>query len=205
MFRSRRSKTNGSARNQIAIKGVRDNILILPDNRYRAVLATSSVNFELQSADEQDAIVDNFQSFLNSLTTPVQILVRIRELDVDRYIEDFQTARADEKQPIYKKQMEEYGKFIRELVAGNKILSRRFYVVIPFESRTVTDFKLVKEQLHLEQEIVAKGLEKLGMTARPLSSLEILDLFYGFYRPEQAKIQPLTQELIKHTNATNYL
>lgn len=205
MFRSRRSKTNGSARTQIAIKGVRDNILILPDNRYRAVLTTSSVNFELQSADEQDAIVDNFQSFLNSLTTPVQILVRIRELDVDRYIEDFQAARADEKQPIYKKQMEDYGTFIRKLVSGNKILSRRFYVVIPYESRHVTDFPLVREQLHLEQEIIIKGLEKLGMTARPLSSLEILELFYGFYRPEQAKIQPLTQELIKHTHATNYL
>lgn len=205
MFRSRRSKSNGSARSQIAIKGVRDNILILPDNRYRAVLATSSVNFELQSADEQDALVDNFQSFLNSLTTPVQILVRIRELDVDRYIEDFQAARVNETQAIYKKQMEEYGKFIRKLVSGNKILSRRFYVVIPFENRNVTDFKLVKEQLQLEQEIVAKGLEKLGMTARALTSLEILELFYGFYRPEQAKIQPLTQELIKQTNVANYL
>lgn len=204
MFRSRRSKTNGSARSQIAIKGVRDNILILPDNRYRAILATSSVNFELQSADEQDAIVDNFQSFLNSLTTPIQILVRIRELDVDRYIEDFQLARASETQAIYKKQMENYGTFIRKLVAGNKILSRRFYVVIPYENRQVTDFKLVREQLHLEQEIVIKGLEKLGMTARPLSSLEILDLFYSFYRPEQAKIQPLTQELIKHTHEANY-
>lgn len=204
MFRLRRSKSNGSARTQTAIKGVRDNILILSDNRYRAVLATSSVNFELQSADEQDAIVDNFQSFLNSLTTPIQILVRVRELDVDRYIEDFQATRAKETQAVYRHQLENYGAFIRQLVAGNKILSRRFYVVIPFESRTVTDFKLVKEQLHLEQEIVAKGLEKLGMTARPLSSLEILELFYGFYRPEQTKIQPITQELIKQTHATNY-
>lgn len=205
MFRSRRSKTKGSARSQIGIKGVRDNILILPDNRYRAVLSTSSVNFELQSADEQDALVDNFQSFLNSLATPIQVLVRIRELDVDRYIEDFETARAGETQAIYKQQMQSYGNFIRELVAGNKILSRRFYVVIPYESRTVTDFSLVKEQLQLEQEIIIKGLEKLGMTARSLSSLEILDLFYSFYRPEQAKVQPLSQELIKHTNATNYL
>lgn len=205
MFRSRRSKTKGSARSQIAIRGVRDNILILPDNRYRTVLTTSSVNFELQSADEQDAIVDNFQSFLNSLTTPIQILIRIRELDVDRYIEDFQEKRAGETQAIYKKQMEDYGTFIRKLVSGNKILSRRFYVVIPYENRSVTDFQLVREQLQLEQEIIIKGLEKLGMTARALTSLEILDLFYGFYRPEQAKIQPLTQELIKHTHATNYL
>lgn len=205
MFRLRRSKTKGSARSQIGLKGVRDNILILPDNRYRAILATSSVNFELQSADEQDALVDTFQSFLNSLTTPIQILVRIRELDVDRYIEDFQSARSGETQAIYKQQMEDYGKFIRQLVAGNKILSRRFYVVVPFESRTVTDFQLVKEQLKFEQEIIIKGLEKLGMTARPLTSLEILDLFYSFYRPNHSKIQPLTQELIKQSHAANYL
>lgn len=126
-------------------------------------------------------------------------------MDVDRYIEDFQEARVGETHSVYKKQMEDYGVFIRQLVSGNKILSRRFYVVIPYESRSVSDFPLVREQLQLEQDIVIKGLEKLGMTARPLTSLEILDLFYSFYRPEQAKIQPLTNELIKHTHATNYI
>ncbi len=70
MFRSPQSKTNGSARTQTGIKEVRDNILVLPGNRYRVVLSTSSLNFELQSEDEQDVLVDTFQSFLNSLTTP---------------------------------------------------------------------------------------------------------------------------------------
>src|ERR1039458_2378487 len=81
MFHLRRSNTKGSARSQIGVQEVRDNVLILPGNRYRTVLATSSVNFELQSEEEQDALVDTFQAFLNSLTVPIQILIRVRELE----------------------------------------------------------------------------------------------------------------------------
>ncbi|HOX41582.1 MAG TPA: hypothetical protein PK263_05330 [bacterium] len=201
MSRSRQLKSKGSARSQIGIKEVRDGILVLPDNRYRSVLATSSLNFELQSEEEQDVIVDSFQAFLNSLTTPLQILVRVRELDIDRYLEDLQVSRIDETLDIYKKQLENYSNFVRKLVSGNKILSRRFYLVIPHDNKDKADFSLVKEQLLLEQEIIIKGLEKIGMTARPLSSLEILDLFYSFYRPEQSKIQPLAEALIKQTDA----
>ena len=195
-----RSNNKGSARSQIGIKEVRDGILILPGNRYRSILTTSSVNFELQSEAEQDVIVDTFQSFLNSLTRPIQILIRVRELDIDRYLEDLQVSRIDETKAVYKKQLENYSEFIRKLVAGNKILSRRFYIVIPYEGKTVNDFSLAKEQLFLEQEIIIRGLEKLGMTSRPLSSLEILDLFYSFYRPEQAKTQPLVKAIMRQTN-----
>ena len=204
MSRSPQSKTNGSARSQINIKEVRDNILVLPDNRYRVILTTSSLNFELQSEDEQDALVDTFQSFLNSLTTPLQILIRVRELDIDHYLEDFEASRADETELVYKKQVSNYSEFIRSLVAGNKILSRRFYVVIPYENRDVTDFPVIKEQLMLEQEIIIKGLEKLGMTARPLTGLEILDLFYSFYQPDQAKTQPLAQAIARQSNAFTF-
>lgn len=200
MSHSNQSNNRGSARSQIGIKEVRDNILILPNNSYRSILAISSVNFELQSESEQDVIIDTFQSFLNSLTIPIQILIRVRELDIDRYLEDLHTSRAGENQTIYKKQLENYSNFIRELVSGNKILSRRFYVVIPYENKTVNDFSLAKEQLLLEQEIIIKGLEKLGITARQLTGIEILDLFYNFYRPEQAKTQPLTQAIIRQTN-----
>lgn len=204
MSLSNRSKTKGSARTQIGIKEVRDGILVLPGNRYRAVLATSSINLELQSEAEQDVIVDTFQAFLNSLTRPIQILIRVRELDIDRYLEDLQLSRIDETKAVYKKQLENYSEFIRKLVAGNKILSRRFYVVVPYENKDVTDFDLAREQLLLEQEIVIKGLEKLGMTARPLTSMEILDLFYSFYRPEQAKTQPLVKAIMRKTNDQNF-
>lgn len=199
-----KSKTRGSARNQIGIKEVKDGILILPDNRYRTVLCTSSLNFELQSEDEQDVIVDAFQAFLNSLTVPIQILIRVRELDIDHYLEDFQTKLVDETEEVYKEQLSDYSQFIKHLVSGNKILSRKFYLVIPNDNKGKIEFETAKEQLLLEQEIIIKGLEKIGMTARQLSSIEVLDLFYSFYRPEQAKIQPLVQALTRKTNEYNF-
>ncbi len=204
MFSSNKRRTNGSARSQIGIKEVRDGILVMPDNSYRCILSTSSLNFELQSEEEQDVVIDAFQAFLNSLTVPIQIVIRVRELDIDHYLEDFQEKLKHETQEIYVKQLENYSDFIRKLVSGNKILSRKFYLVIPHANKGKVDFQTAKEQLLLEQEIIIKGLEKIGMTARQLSSLEILDLFYSFYRPDQAKIQPLAEAIARKTNDQNF-
>ncbi len=205
MFRLHRSNAKGSAKSQIGVQKVRDDVLVLPGNRYRIALNTSSVNFELQSEEEQDALVETYQAFLNSLTIPIQILIRVRELDVNRYLGEFEASRAHETQEVYKKQLQGYSKFVRSLVSGNKILSRRFYVVISYDGRADEDFELAKEQLLLSKEIVTKGLERLGITSKQLTSLEILDLFYGFYQPERSKTQPLTQELVRRANATDYL
>ncbi len=192
-----KSNSKASSRRQINIKEVKDNILILPGNQYRAIIETSSINFELKSEEEQDVLIDSFQNFLNSLSCPIQILIRVREIDVDNYLEDIAKNLSKEEEEIYKTQMKNYAEFIQKLISGNKILSRRFYIVIPYEAKDTKDFKLIKEQLLLNQDIVVKGLEKLGMKARQLTSLEILDLFYSFYNPKQVKTQPITQETIR--------
>ena len=184
-----------SSRSQINIKEVKDGILILPEDRYRIILETSAVNFELKSEDEQDQIIDTFQNFLNSLPCPVQILIRTREIDIDAYLEGFLLHNNHETEKVYKDQLTEYTKFVKKLVSGNKILTRKFYVLIPNAAEnTRLDFTLIKEQLNLNKEIVTKALEKLGMKARVLGNLEILDLFYSFYNPTHLKSQPLTQK-----------
>ncbi len=181
-----------SSRRQIQIKEVKDNILILPGNKYRTVLETSSINFELKSEDEQDVLIDNFQNFLNSLPCTLQILIRVREVDIDRYLEEFSKNLGRESEKVYRQQMENYCDFIRGLVSGNKILSRRFYVVIPYQpSEKSYDFALIREQILLSQDIVAKGLEKLGMKTRALDSFELLELFYKFYNFDHIKSQEL--------------
>lgn len=205
MFLSSQAKTKGSARSQIGIKEIRDNILVLSDNSYRSILSVSSLNFELQSEEEQDVLIDNFQSFLNSLTIPLQILIRIRELDIEKYLENIQASRSDEIEEIYIEQLKHYSNFIRKLISGNKILSRKFYVVIPYDNKAINEFYIAREQLLLEQEIIIKGLEKIGMSARQISGLEILDLFYSFYKPDQAKTQPLAQEIARQTNEQNFI
>jgi hypothetical protein len=190
-------KNKSSSRRQIRIKEVRDGILVLPGNEYRAIIETSSVNFELLSNEEQDVIIDGFENFLNSLPSNIQFLIRIREISIEHYLETILKIRNSEKENIYKKQLTNYSKFIKNLITGNKILSRRFYVVIPFKSEDPTnDFNLIKEELTLNRDIIIKGLEKLGMKTKILDTLEILNLFYSFYASDQAKTQEIKSQVI---------
>lgn len=195
-----------SSREQIQIKEVVDNILVLPGNEYRQILETSSVNFELKSEEEQDVIIDSFQNFLNSLPCEIQILVRVREVDIDRYVEDIGKTKDKETIPAYKKQIEGYCSFVKKLVSGNKILSRRFYIVIPYKhTERHQDMKLIKEHLNLEKDIIIKGLERMQMKARSITGLEILNLFYGFYNPESLKTQAITRETVEAILKNNYV
>lgn len=197
MFALQKSKTRTSSRNQIAIKGVRDGILMLPNNEYRAILQVSSLNFELRSEEEQDAIMDTYESFLNSVGSSLQILIRTREIDMDKYLEDLKIRLDDEKEQVYRDQLQNYDEFIRTLIQSNKILTRHFYIVVPYHASNKADFDLVQEQLNLKLDIVAKGMMRIGMHTKELSSLETLDLFYSFYSPTQAKIQPLTEHALQ--------
>ena len=193
----KKSKTKTSARQQIAIEGVRDGVLILPGNQYRAILEVSSLNFELRSEEEQDAIIDTYESFLNSVGSSLQILVRTREIDMDKYLADL-TERLDyEAEEIYRSQLKNYDEFIRSLITTNKILTRHFYIIVPYKPTDNAEFELIREQLNIKLDIVSKGMMRLGMHTMQLTSLEVLDLFYSFYSPAQAKIQPLTNQALQ--------
>ena len=199
MFALQKSAKKASARQQINIKGVRDGILLLPRNQYRLAIEVSSVNFELKSEDEQDALIDTYESFLNSLPCPLQIIVRVRELDMSKYLADLQARLDDEKEEIYQSQIRNYSEFVQDLVADNRILSRHFYVVLPY---TADDFATAKEQLANNSDLVSKGLMRLGMRTRQLGSLEVLDLFHTFYNPAQAKNQPITERVVQLLNSS---
>jgi hypothetical protein len=206
MWLLNKSKKKVSSRQQIKIKEVKDNILLLPNHEYRMVLETSSINFELKSEEEQDVLIDSFQNFLNALPSSLQILIRVRELDIDRYLEEIVKSKGQEKEKVYKQQLDNYSTFIKNLVSGNKILSRRFYIIIPYHPEEKTkDFSMVKEHLYLNRDIIQRGLEKLGMKARTLESLELLDLFYSFYNPNQSKTQELKGETIERLLQQNYV
>lgn len=206
MWLLNKSTKKVSSRKQIQIKEVRDNILILPHNRYRLIIETSSVNFELKSEEEQDVIIDSFQTFLNSLPNQLQIVIRVREVDIDRYLEQINVNRNNEKNNIYKDQLTNYSEFIKKLVSGNKILSRRFYIIIPYKSEdNQTDFDIVKEQIYLQRDVIMRGMEKLGMKARQLANIEILDLFYSMYNPSQIKTQELKGETAEVLTSRNYV
>jgi len=197
-----KSKTKASSRSQIDIKGVKDGVLMLARNQYRVILQVSSLNFELKSEDEQDALIETYESFLNSVGTPLQILIRTREIDMDKYLAELNERYEGEADAIYRAQLINYDEFIRSLITTNKILTRHFYVIVPLSADRKLEFEVVQEQLHNTLDIVAKGLSRMGIQTKALTSLEILDLFYSFYSPEQAKIQPLTEQTLQliHTS-----
>ena len=192
-----KSNKKTSARQQINIKGVRGNMLLLPQDQYRVVIEVSPVNFELKSEEEQDALIDTYESFLNSLPCPLEIVVRIRELDMDKYLADIKGLLEGEQEEIYRNQIENYTEFVQGLVADNKILSRHFYVVLPY---TAKDFDTAKEQLSLNADMVSKGLSRLGIQTRQLTNIELLDLFHTFYNPTQAKRQPISDHVAELLN-----
>ena len=201
-----KSKNKASSRKQIAIKEVRNGVLVLPNNEYRLVIKTSSVNFELKSEEEQDVIIDSYQNFLNSLPCNLQILIRVREVDIDQYLEKMMQSKVQEKEKVYQKQITNYCQFIKNLVSGSKILSRHFYIIVPYHhTGRNKDFDLVKEQLHITRDLIMKGLDKLGIKAKSLNSLELLDLFYSFYNSSQIKTQELKGETIEALLRNNYV
>ena len=200
-----KSNAKVSSRRQIQIKEVKDGILVLPGNEYRMIIETTSINFELKSEEEQDVLIDSFQNFVNSLPVPIQVDIKVREVNIDRYLEQTLKLKETEQETVYKDQIDNYCEFIKELVSDNKILSRRFYVVIPYkhlEGRS--DFEIVKHQMHITRDIVLKGLEKIGIKAKVLDSLEVLKLFFEFYNPNQTKTQELNETIIEATEEVNY-
>jgi hypothetical protein len=192
-----KSNNKGSSRRQIAIKGVDGNVLELPDGEYRLILQTSSINLELMSEAEQDAIIETYQKFLNSLACPIQIVTQIREVDIDKYLEDYRRRVEGETTEIYKHQSEVYQKFVRDLIKTNKILTKHFYIVVPYSDHKKVSMEVIKDQLSMHARIIEQGLGKLGMQTRTLTGLEALDLFYTFYNTDQAKLQPLRQQTMQ--------
>lgn len=112
---------------------VRDNILVLKNGGMRAILQTSSVNFNLKSEDEKNALIASYQSFLNTLEFPVQILIRSKKLDVDKYINHVKEISKKQSNPLLQKQTSSYAEYIEKLVEYADIMEKKFYVIVPVD------------------------------------------------------------------------
>ena len=114
------------------IEEIREGVAILKNGSLRAVLMASSINFDLKSTDEQDAIIAYYQSFLNSLDFPVQIVISSRRVNLKHYLEDLVQKSKEQTNELLHLQMEEYIRFIKGLVSMVDIVNKSFYIVVPF-------------------------------------------------------------------------
>jgi hypothetical protein len=202
-----------SIQKHLEIKEIKDDAIILKNGGLRAILMTTSLNFALKSTEEQDAIVYRYQEFLNSLDFPVQIMIASRKFDIDPYIQTLQQKQIRQENELLRIQTAEYIDFVKGLTEMTNIMTESFYLVIPYSPPIVKkigflnrllgkekpveiqkrEFQELKTNLWQRVEFVITGLRGMGIKAVPLTSEEIIELFYKLYNPS-AKEEPELQK-----------
>jgi hypothetical protein len=191
----------------VPIKEVRDGIIVMKDGSMRAIVLSSSLNFALKSADEQEAIIYQFQNFLNSLDFSVQISIQSRQLDIRPYLATLEKQYADQLNDLLKIQIKEYIQFVKSFTESQNIMSKTFFVVIPFtptvlgpggdsalgkflpnnkkEKSTEKSDNFEENRTQLEQRIsiVQQGLMRCGIRSASLGTEEAIELFYKLFNP----------------------
>jgi hypothetical protein len=199
---------NASTQQFLEIDQIREGVLLLKNHSLRGVIMVSSLNFALKSSDEQEAIIYQFQNFLNSLDFSLEIVIQSRLVNITGYLEKLKELEKNQENELLKIQTGEYRNFIKNLVAGGQILSKTFFVVVPFtlieipglqqqkgvfkknqeQTQTEDQFQRAKGQLWQRMEFVTMGLKRCGLQCVPLNTSELIELFWSLYHPEEAEV-----------------
>ncbi len=200
----------------VPIKEVRDGIVILKDGSLRVLLMASSINLALKSQDEQQAVMGQFQNFLNSLEFTVQFFVESRDLDIRPYIALLQDRYAKELDDLMKIQIREYMAFIKDFTERANIMSKNFFIVVPYDPALINrgggmlsslipgqsggnaalsdeQFEQFRTQLEQRISVIEQGLARTGVRVVKLGTEEVIELFYKLFNPGELE-KPLQVE-----------
>lgn len=210
-----KTKKTLAAQEFVPIKEVRGGVMVLKNGNLVGVLLASSINFGLKSADEQRAILGQFQSFLNSLDFSVQLFVQSRKLDIRPYIALLETRLDAQTEDLMKIQVSEYIEFIKSFTERANIMSKSFFIVVPYAPVAFDVKKTVQrrifgkgEDLSVQQEkqlgfeenrtqleqrmaIVEQGLSRTGVRTVTLGTEEVIELLYKEFNPGELE-KPIT-------------
>lgn len=215
-------KTNpNSTQNALQIAEIRDGVVIINDGSFRSVVMVKSINFDLMSAQEREAVEFSYQGFLNSLYFPIQITIRSEQVDLRPYIERLDKIRSEHDNMLLARLMEDYIQFIANLSEQTNVMDKRFYVVIPYfpvanvqkaitqsknffsglvglfnakeQHVTINEAELntAKDELRNRVQAVLAGLQQCGVQGLPLDTQELIELYYDAYNPDTATRQQL--------------
>lgn len=203
-----------TTQNFIPIREIRDGIVILKNGGMRQLVFCTSLNFALKSSDEQNAILLQFQNFLNSLDFSVQIFVQSKKLDIRPYIALLEDRYKEQTSELMKHQVQEYIEFIKNFVESTNIMSKSFFVVVPYDPPLVSsggksglgsilpgkkdgsgkdgatpDDKFQEWRTQLEQRtaVVEQGLVRCGIRTAELGTEEVVELFYKIFNPGETE------------------
>ena len=192
----------------LEIDQIKEGVILLKNKAMRGVIMVSSLNFALKSEEEQNAIIYQFQNFLNSLDFSLEITVQSRKLNITGYLDKLKELEKKQENELLKTQTAEYRKFINALISGGAIMSKTFFVTVPFtlmkipgmktmkglfkkQSTSTFDdeqFQRCKSQLWQRVEFVALGLRRCGLQCVPLDTSELIELFWSLYHPEESEV-----------------
>lgn len=204
-----------STQQVIDIAGVKDGVIIMKDGSYRLIMQVAAINFALKSEQEQNSLVFQYQSFINSLHFPLEVVIRSRRLDLAPYLKKLGDKTKDQKNELIKMQTEDYVDFVGKLINMANIMKKTFYAVVShnpisvkqtgifdrffnkgqvFDHLKISDseFKNHSEKLTERANIVASGLGGMGLHCFQLSTEEIIELFYQIYNPDEAAKERVT-------------
>ncbi len=209
-------KPGVATKHRLDIAEVREDSVVLKDGTMRAVLLVSSINFALKSEEEQNAIIAAYVSFLNALEFPLQIVVQSRKLNIDAYLGKLGQVEKEQTNELLKIQIADYREYIKELVEMGDIMSKRFYVVVPYDplsdkrkgfwsrfgevlspgtaiSLGAERFKKRRRDLFARVEHVQMLLSSMGLTSVILDTQSLIELFYNLYNPELAETEKMVE------------
>lgn len=216
------TKTNpNSTQNALQIAEIRDGVVIMNDGSFRSVVMVKSINFDLMSPEEREAVEFSYQGFLNSLYFPIQIFVHSQKVDLRPYVEKLDKIRSEHDNMLLALLMEDYIAYMSDLSMQTNIMDKHFYVVIPFfpsvdaqkaltatkglftglstmfsnkQQHVVineTDLGKAKDELRNRVQAVLGGLMQCGVQGLPLDTQELIELYYDSYNPDTATRQEL--------------
>ncbi|MFH1430327.1 MAG: hypothetical protein ABIG71_02245 [Candidatus Uhrbacteria bacterium] len=203
-----------STKRHLDLREIREGSVVMKDGTLRAIIAVSSINFALKSDDEQQAIVGQYVQFLNALDYPLQIVIHSRKLDIAPYIAKLGEREAAETNELLKVQMADYRSFVTELVSLGDIMTKSFYVVVPYSAYAderkkffsrlqealsparlvqLKEDKFQERRQALMQRVshAQSALQSLGLASVILDTQALIELFYRLYNPISAQNAPL--------------
>lgn len=187
----------------VPIRDIRDNIVILKNGQMCSVLLASSINFALKSLDEQQAILGQFQAFLNTIDFSIQFYTQSRRLNIEPYLNQLKEREPLQDNDLMRIQLREYMEFIRTFTTEVDVMTKSFFIVIPYspiqidfssnigavfgkkKDLTIEDSKFEENRLQLEQRasLVEQGLARIGVRTIALKSEELVELYYHIFNP----------------------
>ncbi|MBI4253418.1 hypothetical protein HY623_04595 [Candidatus Uhrbacteria bacterium] len=209
-------KGTASTQKHLQVAEIKNDTIVMKDGTLRAALLVSSVNFFLKSEDEQNATIQTYQQFLNSIDYPLQIVIQSRKYDISHYLAHLQELEAQQTNDLLKMQMADYRQFVGELVQLGDIMDKKFYVVIPYDPTTDTRrgfFRqltnvftavgeitlrreaFLKRKHILDQRVdaVISGLLSMSLNAARLDTQSLIELLYTTYNPLTAANQRMAE------------